>query len=89
MINQKVIEQGEEFKEISKDLLPLINQLEEVLKKHKVSAIASLTVDVTIGYFSFSTHANKWEMIRVNNEYPVNLRYEHSEVFALEENKEV
>lgn len=88
MIDQKVIAQGEEFKEMAKDALPLIIQLEEVLKKHGVSNIASLTADVTTGYFSFSTYANEWEILRVNNEYPVNLRHSFSEVFELEEKKE-
>ncbi len=84
MINQKVIEQGERFRGMAKEALPLIVQLEEVLKKHGVSAIASLTADVTTGYFSFSTHENEWEMTRSNNEYPVKLRYSYSEVFDLE-----
>lgn len=88
MLKQEVIAQGEEFKELAKDILPLVNQIEDVLKKHGVTAIASVTADVSTGYFSFSTHANRWEMLRVNNEYPVNLRHEYSEVFALEEKTE-
>lgn len=88
MINQKVIEQGEKFREMSKEILSLVIQLEEVLKKHGVSDMAGLTTDVTTGYFSFSTHGNKWEMTRTNNEYPVQLRYAYSEVFNLEEKKD-
>ena len=84
MLNQKVIEQGERFRGMAKEVLPLIIQLEEVLKKHGVSAISNLTADVTTGYFSFSTHENKWEVMRLNNEHPVNLRYAYSEVFDLE-----
>lgn len=88
MLKQEVIAQGEEFKELAKDVLPLARQIEDALKKHGVTAIASMTVDVTTGYLSFSTHANRWEMLRINNEYPVNLRHEYSEVFALDEKSE-
>lgn len=83
MLKQEVIAQGEEFKELAKDILPLVTQIEDVLKKHGVTAIASITANVATGYFSFSTRANSWEMVRVNNEYPVNLRHEYSEVFTL------
>lgn len=88
MIDQKVIAQGEKFKEMAKDALQLIIQLEEVLKKHGVTAIASMTADTTTGYLSFSTHANQWEMVRANNECPVRLRYDFSEELELEEKKE-
>lgn len=85
MLSKEVIEQGEQFKELAKDILPLANQIEDVLKKHGVNVIASVTANVATGYLSFSTHANRWEMVRTNNEYPVNIRYEYSEVFAMEE----
>ena len=34
MLKQEVIAQGEEFKELAKDILPLVNQIEDILKKH-------------------------------------------------------
>ena len=80
MLNQEVIAQGEEFKEMAKDALPLIIQLEEVLKKHGVSNMASLTTDVSTG--------SDWEMLRTNNEYPVKIEYSFSEALDLEEKKE-
>lgn len=89
MLNHEAIEQGEKFKRLSKEVLPLIVQIENVLKKHGVSNMASLTADVETGYFSFYTHKNKWEMTRTNNEYPVQLRYAYSEVFDLEEQNEL
>lgn len=88
MLNQEVIAQGEEFKEMAKDALPLIIQLEEVLKKHGVSNMASLTTDVSTGYFTFSTYESDWEMLRTNNEYPVKIEYSSSEALDLEEKKE-
>ena len=88
MLKQEVIAQGEEFKELAKDILPLVNQIEDVLKKHGVNTMAIMTAYVTSGYLTFNTHANNWKMIRVNNEYPVNIQYEYSEVFALEEKTE-
>lgn len=88
MLKQEVIAQGEEFKELAKDILPLVNQIEDVLKRHGVTTMANMTADVTTGYLAFNTHANNWKMIRVNNEYPVNIQYEYSEVFALEEKTE-
>lgn len=88
MLDQKVIEQGERFKGMSKEILPLINQIEEVLKKYEVSDLASLTVDAKTGYFTFSTHESDWEMSRSDNECPVRLRYSFSEEIDLEETKE-
>ena len=83
MLNQNVIEQGERFKEMSKEVLPLIIQLEEVLKKHGVSDMASLTTDVTNGYLYFYLHENEWEIVRSKYECPVNLLYAYSEVLDL------
>lgn len=88
MLNQEVITQGERFKELAKDILPLVNQIEDVLKKHGVTVMASMTADTTTGYLSFCTHANQWEMVRANNECPVRIRYDFSEELELEEKKE-
>ncbi len=83
MLKKEAIVQGEKFKQLAIDVFPLVSQIEDVLRKHDVHDMASLTVDVTTGYFTFSTHANQWEMTKVNNEYPVNLKYKYCEVLAL------
>lgn len=87
MLDNKVIERGEQFKNLSKDILPLVRKIEGVLEKHGVSCMASLTVDVSSGYFVFNTHGTDWEMGRSDSGCPVKLRHSYSEELTLEEEK--
>lgn len=56
----------EEFKELAKDLKPVIKTMEEVLKKHSVECITSMTMS-TDGYFHFSVHDSGWEFKRLDS----------------------
>lgn len=51
MLKQEVIAQGEEFKELAKDILPLVNQIEDVLKKHGVTTMDDGRCDNGIPHF--------------------------------------
>ena len=83
MLEPIIIEQGERFKSMCTELLPLIVKVEDVLKKHNVEKMASLTLDVKDGYMSFGTHESKWDMSRSDSEHPVKIRYEFMEELDL------
>lgn len=57
----------EKFKELAKDLKPVIKTMEEVLKKHDIESITSMTMS-TDGYFHFSVHDSGWEFKRLDSE---------------------
>lgn len=70
----------EEFRELAKDMKPIIKDMEDVLKKHGVECLASLCMS-TDGYFSFDIHNSKWEYKRSNsNAKSVIYMYESEEV---------
>lgn len=87
MVDEKILEHGEKFKGMCKEVLPLIVQIEGVLKKHGEENMVNLTADVKTGYFTFSTHGSEWEMIRVNKESPVKIRCNFSEEISVAEEK--
>lgn len=55
---------GNEFKELAVDMMPVIRGMEEVLKKHSVERLASITMS-TDGYFTFSHAGTEWDFTRV------------------------
>lgn len=56
----------EEIKELAKDMKPVIESMEEVLKKHDIKCLTSMTMG-TDGYFNFSLHDSDWEFKRLNS----------------------
>lgn len=65
-IRQAEIEK-EKFKELAKDMKPVINDMEAVLKKHGIECLSSLTMN-TDGYFNFGIHDSDWEFKRTRND---------------------
>ena len=57
----------EKFKELAKDMKPVINDMEAVLKKHGIECLSSLTMN-TDGYFNFGIHDSDWEFKRTRND---------------------
>lgn len=56
----------EEFRKLAVDMKPVIKDMEDVLRKHEVKCIASLTICAD-GYFNFSTHNSSWEFKRTDS----------------------
>lgn len=71
-------EEKEKFKALAVDILPAIEQMNAVLKKHGVEKLASVTTK-TDGYFSFYTHETAWEMSRVSGSDTAKITYSYSE----------
>lgn len=55
--------QREEFKTISKEVLPHINAIIETVQRHEVEGLVNLTVDKE-GYFNFSIHSTDFSLYR-------------------------
>lgn len=53
----------DEFRELAKDMKPVIKDMEAVLNKHDITCLASLTMS-TDGYFNFGIHDSDWGFIR-------------------------
>lgn len=51
------------FKALAKDLLPIFDQMNDVLEKHGVKGLSSVNLD-TDGYFRFDSCFTKWEFVR-------------------------
>lgn len=79
MLKREVIDQGKKFEQIAREMLPLIEKMEEVLLKHGVSDMAGVSIHAQDGYFTFDTHESGWDMTRIDSESPVKLRYNFSE----------
>ena len=57
----------EEFKDLAKDLKPVLKSMEDVLKKHNIECLASTSMS-TDGYFNFSLHDSDWEFKRLSSD---------------------
>lgn len=56
-----------EFRELAEDMKPVIEQIEEILKRYDIPGLATLAMD-TDGYFRFQTAESEWEFKRVNDD---------------------
>lgn len=56
----------EEFKTISKEVLPHINAIIESLERHDVEGIATVAADKT-GYFNLSIHSSEFSLYKTAN----------------------
>lgn len=57
----------EGFKELAKDMKPVLKSMEEVLEKHNIECLTSLCIN-SDGYFNFSLHDSEWEFRRLNHD---------------------
>lgn len=56
----------EEFRELAKDMKPVLKSMETVLKKHNINCLTSMTVS-TDGYFNFNVHDSEWVYSRADS----------------------
>lgn len=56
----------EEFRELAKDMKPVLKSIEAVLKKHNINCLTS-TVVSTDGYFNFNVHDSDWLYSRTDS----------------------
>lgn len=61
-----------EFRELGKDVLPVIGDLERLLKKHSVKGSVGIIVSED-GYFSFQSYETDFKMQRINKESPITI----------------
>lgn len=55
---------GNKFRELAVDIMPVIKDMEKVLRKHEVEDLASISMSVD-GYFTFSHTGTEWDFTRV------------------------
>lgn len=73
---------GEEFKNLCKEVLPALGSIEQVLSKNGVTEGAGITISNT-GYLSLDIYNSKWRMARYEKNGPVKIAYEYSEVISV------
>ena len=73
------MEEKEKFKALAADMKPVIDEMNEVLKKHGIECLASVTLS-SDGYATFSHHKTSWEMIRTTGTENFEIRNEYREV---------
>lgn len=73
----------EKFRGLCLEVLPLINEIAEAVKRNGYESMASLTIDGD-DYFSFSIHGSGCEMCKVNGG-AVNMCYEFKEEISMRE----
>ena len=62
----------EEFKELAKEVKPLLEEAIKILKKHETKGLASVTLGVD-GYMDFIVFKGGMEMCRVDEDAPTRL----------------
>lgn len=75
----------EKFRSLCLEVLPLINEIAEAVKRNGYEAMASLTTKGD-DYFSFSVHDTGWCMEKINNG-PVKMCYEYKEKIQLQDQR--
>ena len=70
----------EEFKTISKEVLPHINAIIESIERHDVEGLVTVTADKT-GYFNLSIHSSEFSLYKTTSDGKV--RIEHVEELDL------
>lgn len=76
----------EEFKTISKEVLPHINAIIESLERHDVEGIATVTADKT-GYFNLSIHSSGFSLYKTANDGKVCIEHVEELDLLREEDK--
>lgn len=60
----KIKSSGKEFKKLAVDMIPVIKEMEKVLRKYGIENLASISMSVD-GYFTFSHTGTEWDFTRV------------------------
>lgn len=76
----------EEFKTISKEVLPHINAIIESLERHDVEGLATVTADKT-GYFNLSIHSSGFSLYKTVNDGKVCIEHVEELDLLIEEDK--
>lgn len=74
----------EAFMDLCINVLPLIGEIIENVKKSGVDGMVGLTV-ATNGYVSFDIHNSRWKMARRDSESPAKIEYQYNEVVNVPE----
>lgn len=78
-VNMIEIENSREtFKRLAKDMIPVIKDMERVLRENGVNRIANLSVE-TNGYFTFSHNGTDWDFTRLRSDCKPKIRKEYEE----------
>lgn len=76
----------EEFKTISKEVLPHINAIIESLERHDVEGLATVTADKT-GYLNLSIHSSGFSLYKTVNDGKVCIEHVEELDLLREEDK--
>lgn len=79
----KVLEGVDVFESMSKEVLPLANQLTHILERYGIEKLANLTVQAD-GYLRFCTHESELEMVRIDNANAASIQYNFKKVIELQ-----
>lgn len=69
---------GNKFKKLAVDMIPVIEEMGEVLKKHGVESLASINMSID-GYFTFSHAGTEWDFTRVCKNDAPKIRMNYTE----------
>lgn len=69
---------GDKFKALAVDMIPVIKSMEDVLNKHGVENLASITMS-TDGYFTFSHTGTEWNFTKVCNGSKPEIKLDYTE----------
>lgn len=65
--------QREEFKTISKEVLPHIKAITETVQRHEIEGLVNLTVNKD-GYFNFSIYSTDFSLCRSENDDKIRIQ---------------
>lgn len=65
----------EQFRKISKEAIPYIEALQEILKREELGNLANLTFSGD-GYMTFGIYDSGWELSRIDSEASFKMRHE-------------
>ena len=65
--------QREEFKTISKEVLPHIKAITETIQRHEIEGLVNLTVNKD-GYFNFSIYSTDFSLCRSENDDKIRIQ---------------
>lgn len=77
-----------EFKDLCTEILPVIGNIEQILKREGVTDGVSIKVR-TGGYLSMDVYNSMWRMSRYQNDGPVKIFYEYSEEISIPDSRQL
>lgn len=69
---------GKEFRELATDMIPVLKDMEIVLKKHNIRDLASVSMSID-GYFRFNHAGTKWDYVRLSENDTPKLKLDYAE----------